>query len=127
MSGLETAQPKGQTMLAEDYEEFTGAASSPSQFSRACPSKDCRDALCAPLKNADIELLACIAARLAGQDPDPPTTIKIRDVIAFDDVAWRYPDFLARAEAAYRMLGALTLPAEEPCVTQAPSLSVVRT
>jgi hypothetical protein len=126
MSGLGIARRWGQTMLAEDYDEFSGAVSSPSQFSRACPTKACRDAHCEPLKDADIEMLACIAARLAGQDPDRRTTIKIGGVIAFDDVAWRYHDFLARAEAAYRMLGAVSLPAEEPCLTTTHSLSVVR-
>jgi hypothetical protein len=86
----------------------TGSAASNgnSEFTRACPSRDCRDARCAPLKDADIEVLACIAARLAGRDPDGHTTIEIGGVVAFDDVAWRYPDFIARAEAAYSVLGA---------------------
>ena len=55
-------------------------------------------------RNADIETLARIAARLAGRDPDEHVRIKLADVVAFDDVAWRYPDFLARAEAAYAVL-----------------------
>lgn len=51
-----------------------------------------------------IETLARLAARIAGRDPDDRATIKLADVIAFDDLIWRYPDFLARAEAAYRLL-----------------------
>jgi hypothetical protein len=76
------------------------------QFSRACPTEECRQARCAELKPHDIEILACLAARLAGRDPDRHTTIKLGEVVAFDDVAWRYPDFLARAEAAYSILAA---------------------
>jgi PAS domain S-box-containing protein len=51
-----------------------------------------------------IEALARLAARLAGRDPDDHATITLGDVTAFDDLIWRYPDFLARAEAAYRLL-----------------------
>ena len=47
---------------------------------------------------------------IAGRDPDDHATIRFGDVVAFDDVMWRYPDFLARAEAAYRVLEALDLP-----------------
>jgi hypothetical protein len=74
------------------------------RFTRACPSRECRDAKCEPLKSEDIEMLACIAARLAGRHPDERTTIKLAGVVAFDDLTWRYPDFLARAEAAYSVL-----------------------
>ena len=63
-----------------------------------------------PLKDTDLEMLACLAARLAGLDPDRHTTIKFGNITAFDDVAWRYPDFLARAEAAYRVLAAERYP-----------------
>ena len=55
-------------------------------------------------KSADLKTLACIAARLAGRDPDEHITVRIGDFIAFDDVAWRYPDFVKRAEAAYEVL-----------------------
>ena len=55
-------------------------------FTRACPSEECRQARCAELKPADIEVLACLAARLAGQDPDRVTTIRLGEVVAFDDV-----------------------------------------
>jgi len=79
-------------------------------FNRACPTEECRQARCAPLKDADIEVLACIAARLAGRDPDRHTTIEIGGVVAFDDATWRYPDFLERAEAGYRVLAAETHP-----------------
>jgi hypothetical protein len=51
-----------------------------------------------------IEALARLAARIAGRDPDDHATITLGDVMAFDDLMWRYPDFLARAEAAYRLL-----------------------
>ena len=80
------------------------------RFSRGCPTEECRRARCAELKPGDIEILACLAARLAGRDPDRPTTIKLGEVVVFDDVAWRYPDFLARAEAAYRILAAESYP-----------------
>jgi hypothetical protein len=86
----------------DDKHGFGGAA----RFSRACPTEECRQGQCAELRDADIEMLACIAARLAGQKPDRHITIRLGDVVAFDDVAWRYPDFLARAEAAYRILRA---------------------
>ena len=90
------------------YDGDGGSAASNriSQFARACPTAECKQDRCAPLRDLDIELLACIAARLAGQDPDRHTTIKFGNIVAFDDVAWRYPDFLARAEAAYQILEA---------------------
>jgi len=75
-----------------------------SEFVRSCPTVECKHSRCLPLKDLDIEMLACLAARLAGQDPDRHTTIKFGNIVAFDDVAWRYPDFLARAEAAYNIL-----------------------
>ena len=55
-------------------------------------------------KPADLETLARMAARLAGRDPDEHVRMALGDVVAFDDVMWRYPDFLARAEAAYALL-----------------------
>ena len=60
----------------------------------------------------DIETLARMAARLAGRDPDQHLKIALAGVVPFDDLLWRYPDFLARAEAAYHSLTAasLTLP-----------------
>jgi hypothetical protein len=60
-------------------------------------------------KLADLEVLSRMAARLAGRDPDRHLTIKISDAFAFDDVMWRYPDFLLRAQAAYDMLRSGTL------------------
>ena len=53
---------------------------------------------------ADIELLARMAARLAGRDPDEYITVELGKYVAFDGLVWRYPDFLARAEAAYGVL-----------------------
>ena len=53
---------------------------------------------------ADIEVLARMAARLAGRDPDEHVVLRLGDVVAFDGLLWRYPDFLARAEAAYAQL-----------------------
>ncbi len=45
-----------------------------------------------------------MAARLAGRDPDEHVVLRLGDVVAFDGLLWRYPDFLARAEAAYAQL-----------------------
>ena len=73
------------------------------QSARACSPEE---GACDPLHDRAIELLACLAAQLAGQDPDRRATIRFGKVVAFDDVVWRYPDFLARAEAAYRILAA---------------------
>ena len=56
------------------------------------------------LRSEAIEVLARLAARIAGRNPDDHATIALGDVMAFDDLMWRYPDFLARAEAAYRLL-----------------------
>ena len=70
------------------------------------PSLACFD----DLRTAHLEALAQMAAHLAGRNPDDHATIRFGDVVAFDDVMWRYPDFLARAEAAYRVLEALELP-----------------
>jgi len=64
----------------------------------------------ADLRTAGIEMLARLAAVIAGKNPDERTTIRFGNVVAFDDLAWRYPDFLARAEAAYRLLEADELP-----------------
>ena len=69
----------------------------------------------------DIEVLARMAARLAGRNPDEHLTMSLGGVIPFDGPVWRYPDVMARAESAYRALTAasLTVPAaldeqEEP-------------
>ena len=93
-------------MHAGDGEEGFAAASGTSEFNRACPTEECRQTGCAPLRDADIEMLACLDARLAGKDPDEHITIKLGELTAFDEPAWRYPDFLARAEAAYQVLKA---------------------
>jgi len=55
-------------------------------------------------RNAEIETLARIAARFAGRDPDEHVRLQLGKLVAFDDCAWRYPDFLQRAEAAYALL-----------------------
>lgn len=52
----------------------------------------------------DIEALARIAARLAGRDPDEHIRVELGKMVAFDGQVWRYPDFLARAKEAYRVL-----------------------
>lgn len=57
-----------------------------------------------PQRRDDIELLARIAARLAGRDPDEHIRVELGEIIAFDGQVWRYPDFVARAEAAYGVL-----------------------
>jgi len=67
-------------------------------------------AIVAALRTANIETLARMAARIAGRDPDQHATIKFGEVVAFDDVVWRYPDFLARAQAAYELLESIELP-----------------
>jgi len=63
-----------------------------------------------------IETLASLAAGIAGRYPDQNHMIKLRGLVAFDDVAWRYPDFLARAEAAFVLLdqGELACPRSLP-------------
>ena len=58
-------------------------------------------------KMDDIEELARMAARMAGRDPDQHLKIALGEVVPFDDLLWRYPDFLTRAEAAYHALAAL--------------------
>jgi hypothetical protein len=57
-----------------------------------------------------IETLARLAACLAGRDPDDHAMIALGDVLAFNDLMWRYPDFLVRAEAACRLLERGDLP-----------------
>ncbi len=61
-------------------------------------------------RNAEIEALARMAARLAGRDPDEHLKLVLGEVTAFDDHIWRYPDFLNRAEAAYAVLDAPVAP-----------------
>ena len=61
------------------------------------------------LRKDHIESLARMAAQIAGRDPDEHVRLKLADVVAFDDVMWRYPDFLARAEAAYDVLNGVSL------------------
>ena len=60
-------------------------------------------------RSEDIEALARMAARLAGRNPDEHLSISLGDVVPFDGPMWRYPDFLARAEAAYQALTSPTL------------------
>jgi hypothetical protein len=45
-----------------------------------------------------------MAARAAGRDPDERVRVVLGDTVAFDDVTWRYDDFIQRAEAAYKVL-----------------------
>jgi len=45
-----------------------------------------------------------MAARLAGRDADEHVEIRVGEVVAFSDVAWKYPDFVRRADAAYDLL-----------------------
>jgi len=49
---------------------------------------------------AYIEVLARMAARLAGRDPDQHVCLRLGEFVAFNGLMWRYPDFLVRAEAA---------------------------
>jgi len=57
-----------------------------------------------PQRIADIETLARMAARLAGRNPDEHLKIELADSVPFEDVMWRYHDFLKRAETAYHAL-----------------------
>jgi len=52
----------------------------------------------------DVRTLAKMAARLAGRDPDQLVCIKFADSVVFDDLLWRYPDFLNRAKIALALL-----------------------
>jgi PAS domain S-box-containing protein len=65
---------------------------------------------CPDQQESDLETLARMAARVAGKNPDHQVTMKLGDVVAFQDAMWRYPDFTARAEAAYRVLEAAQYP-----------------
>ena len=55
-----------------------------------------------------LEVLAGMAARLAGRDPDQ-NIWRLGEFVAFNGLMWRYPDFLARAEAACEASEALPL------------------
>ena len=76
----------------------------------ACLEEGSLPCCSAELKGAGIEMLARLAALVAGRNPDARATIRFGDVVAFDDLVWRYPDFLLRAEAAYALLEAAELP-----------------
>jgi hypothetical protein len=54
-----------------------------------------------------------MAARIAGRDPDEHIRVQLGDVVVFDDVMWRYPDFLQRAAAACALLTGDALPAHD--------------
>ena len=101
------------TPLFADDGTFTGAVNLLSDVTEdllANHSADFRATEEATLRTADIEALARIAARMAGEDPDDHATIRYGDFIAFNDAMWRYPDFMIRAEAAYQVLSAVELP-----------------
>jgi hypothetical protein len=59
---------------------------------------------------ADIELLARLAARLAGRDPDEHVTVSLAGSTAYEGPVWQYDDFLNRARAAYAVLAQPTAP-----------------
>jgi hypothetical protein len=61
-------------------------------------------------RSADIEALARMAARLAGRNPDDYVKMSLASTVPFDDVLWRYPDFMVRAETAYEALSGPKLP-----------------
>jgi hypothetical protein len=63
-----------------------------------------------PQRLEHVEILAKMAARAAGRDPDERSRIVLGELVAFDDVTWRYHDFMRRAEAAYAALTAPPLP-----------------
>lgn len=62
------------------------------------------DRMVAADRMAYIEVLARMAARVAGRDPDEHVCLRLGEFVVFDDLMWRYPDFLIRAEAAYEAL-----------------------
>jgi hypothetical protein len=64
-----------------------------------------------PECQANLEVLARIAARAAGRDPDERVQVVLGDTVAFDDAVWRYDDFMLRAEAAYEVLTGQTVDA----------------
>jgi hypothetical protein len=78
--------------------------SRPTIAARTCAKALCRGPMSDEQKLADIETLAKMAARLAGRDPDQHLKLELGDFVAFDDPIWRYPDFLSRAETAYKVL-----------------------
>ena len=51
-----------------------------------------------------IEVLARIAAQLAGRDPDEPVKIEYGGTTAFEAKMWLYPDFIERARKALAAL-----------------------
>jgi hypothetical protein len=57
-----------------------------------------------PERSVDIEMLAKMAARLAGRNPEELVKLELGEVLAFEGPVWRYPDFLTRAEQAYAVL-----------------------
>jgi hypothetical protein len=54
-----------------------------------------------PQRQMDIKVLAMMAARLAGRDPEQLVKVEVAD---FEGPIWRYPDLLERAEKAYALL-----------------------
>lgn len=53
---------------------------------------------------ADLEMLARIAARRAGRDPDERVSMILVGVTVFEGPVWQYPDFMGRAEEALAIL-----------------------
>ena len=76
------------------------------------PSDKVRLPLKVTQRMSDIEALARMAARIAGRDPDRHLTFTLAGETVFDDLTWRYPDFLRRAEAAYAVLTNPGLPSD---------------
>ena len=54
-----------------------------------------------------IEVLARIAAQVAGFDPDANMTVRLGNVVAYDGPAWRYGPHLQRAARALLALQVL--------------------
>lgn len=91
-------------------EQCIGKRPSPDVPIFICLGEQSLQACSTDLKSAGIEMLARLAALIAGNNPDKQIVIKFGDVVAFDDLAWRYPDFLTRAHAAFEILEADKLP-----------------
>ena len=77
-------------------------------------------------RSEHIEALARMAARLAGREPDEQISLTLGQETAFEGPVWRYPDFIARAEAAYEVLVAPRLLRAEELNGHAASLGAGR-
>jgi hypothetical protein len=59
-----------------------------------------------------LEILAKMAARSAGYDPDRSLVGQGGELLDLGGLAWEHPKFVAKAESAYAILTALPYPGE---------------